>query len=150
MTDPLFDSRTLRFELPLLFSGQAQKETFVNEALSRIDGLLHLAIEGSVAQPPVAPTDGKAWLIAANPGGEWSGRAGQIALRQSGNWLYALPRDGMRLLNLATGQDMRYSGAWLAPARPAGPSGGTVVDSQARTAIDQIISALTSAGIVPA
>jgi len=42
MTDPItFDSTSPRFGLPLLFSGQVQKEVYLNEALSRLDGLTH-------------------------------------------------------------------------------------------------------------
>jgi hypothetical protein len=45
---------------------------------------------------------------------------------------------------------MRYAAGWKAATRPAAPSGGTVVDAEARSAIGAIISALTAAGIVPA
>ncbi len=150
MPDPIFDSRTARFELPLLFSGQTQKEGFVNESLARLDALLHLAIESELASPPSTPTDGQAWLVAIGASGDWSGQAGKIAARQAGNWLFAVPRDGLRLLNRATGQEMRYAAGWKAATRPAAPSGGTVVDSEARSSIAAIISALSAAGIVPA
>ena len=36
MSDPIFDSRTLRHDLPYLFPGQAQKEGYVNEALAHM------------------------------------------------------------------------------------------------------------------
>ena len=150
MSDPVFDNRTARFELPLLFAGQSQKEVFVNEVAARIDALLHGAIEGEQAIPPATPVDGQAWLVASGASGEWTGQAGKIAARQAGNWLYAVPRDGIKLLNRATGQEIRYSGGWKAALRPAAPSGGAVVDVEARTAIAAILTALTTAGIVPA
>ena len=150
MPDPLFDSRTTRLELPLLFAGQAQKEGFVNEITARIDALLHGAIEGEQAAPPAAPADGQMWLVAAGASGAWLGQSGKLAARQAGNWLFTVPHDGIKLLNRATGQEIRYSGGWKAAARPAAPSGGTVIDSQARSAIAAILTALTSAGIVPA
>jgi hypothetical protein len=151
MTDPVsFDSTSARFTLPLLFVGQAQKEAYVNEALSRLDGLLFCAIESEAATPPVSPADGQAWLVGASPGGDWAGRAGQIAIRQSGQWLYAAAVDGMRLLNRSTGQDIRRAGAtWRAPSVPAAPSGGAVVDAEARTAVSAIVAALRQAGVFP-
>lgn len=150
MPDPLFDVRTPRLDLPLLFAGQSQKEAFVNELAARLDALLFLAVEGTQSVPPSAPSDGQSWLIGASPIDEWAGRAGEIALRQSGNWLFAAPVAGMRLLNKASGQERRYHTAWLAPAKPATPSGGSTIDAEARTAIGAIITALATAGIVPA
>ena len=148
MPEPLFETSTPRHDLPLLFAGQAQKETFVNEMASRIDALLFLAIEGEAASPPATPTEGTSWLVGANPTGDWSGKAGLIASRQAGNWLFCYPRDGMRVLNKATGQEIRFDGQWRIAARPALPSGGSTVDAEARTAIAAILVALTTAGIV--
>src|SRR4051794_1231339 len=114
MSDPLFVSRTARFDLPLLFAGQTQKEGFVNETSARIDALLHGAIEGEQAAPPTSPSDGQAWLVAPGASGDWSGQSGKIAARQGGNWLFAVPRDGMKLLNRTSGQEIRYAGTWKA------------------------------------
>ena len=150
MPDPLYDSRTARFELPLLFAGQAQKEGFVNETTARIDAVMHGAIEGELAAPPAAPADGQTWLVGAAASGAWLGQAGKLAARQSGNWLYITPRDGMKLLNRASGQEMRHSGSWKSAARPALPSGGATIDAESRTAIAALLAALTTAGIVPA
>lgn len=150
MPDPLFDSRTPRLDLPLLFAGQSQKEGYVNEIAARLDALLHCAIEAELAAPPAAPVDGQSWLIAAGASGDWSGKSGQIVMRQSGNWLYAQPSDGMRLFNRTTGQEVLFNAGWQAASRPAVPSGGTTVDAEARTAIAAIITSLTTAGIIPA
>lgn len=87
-------------------------------------------------------------MIASGASGEWSGKAGQIAARQAGNWLYAVPRDGMHILNKATGQHIRYKGGWQVPARPTSPSGGTVIDTEARAAITALIACLTAGGII--
>ncbi len=151
MTDPVFlDSATPRFGLPLLFAGQAQKEFHVNEAHVLADSLLHCAIEGESASPPPSPMNGDCWLVAANAGGGWAGQSGKLACRQAGNWIFIAPRDGIRLYNRATGQEMRYANGWHAPARPAPPTGGTVVDAEARSAIVNLVAALAQAGILPA
>ena len=150
MTNPIsFDGTSPRYGLPLLYAGQAQKEVFVNEAHALSDALLHCAIEGIGTAPPASPVEGGNWLVAASPIGDWAGQAGKLACRQAGNWLFVAPRDGMRLLNRATGQDMRYVVGWQIPVRPSTPSGGATIDSQARTAIMDLINALTLAGILP-
>ncbi|MFO1255266.1 MAG: DUF2793 domain-containing protein [Sphingomonadaceae bacterium] len=107
-------------------------------------------IEAQQAAPPAAPAEGQAWLVATGASGAWSGKAGQIAMRQAGNWLFAAPSDGMRLLNRATGQEIRYNAGWHAASRPAPPTGGANVDSEARSAISALIECLVTAGIIPA
>jgi hypothetical protein len=72
-----------------------------------------------------------------------------LACRQAGQWLLVVPRDGLRVLNRATGQDARYFGTWRVSARPATPSGGAIVDAESRTAINGLLAALESAGIIP-
>ncbi|MFC0589986.1 DUF2793 domain-containing protein [Novosphingobium aquiterrae] len=128
-------------------SGQAQKELFVNEAVSRLDALVHLAIEGERPDPPATPVDGQAWLIGAGATGDWSGRSGQIAARQGGSWQFFVGCDGMRALNRTTGQDLRYRNGWTSVPKPSSPSGGTTVDAEARAAVVQILAALSAAGI---
>ncbi len=149
MTDLIsFESASPRFALPLLFAGQAQKEVFVNEALSMIDGLLHCAVEEIVAAPPSAPNEGDAWLIADGASGDWADRGGQIALRQTSQWLFATPRDGMRVLNKSTGQDLRRTGGtWVAATAPAPAAGGALVDSEARAMLAALVASLRQAGI---
>lgn len=150
MSDPItFTSTSARFDLPMLFAAQAQKEVFVNEALSRIDGLLHLAIEGEADTPPVAAIDGETWIIGNAPNGGWSGHAGEIALRQGGNWLFAQPTDGMMAFDKSASQSARFDGQWQRVPPIALSSGGTVVDTEARAAIDAIVTALIAKGILP-
>lgn len=147
MSDPIaFTSASPRFGLPLLFSGQAQKELFVNEAHALTDALLHPAIEGEADDPPAAPIEGESWLVGGSPTGAWTDHAGDLACYQTGGWVFAVPRDGLRVLDRATGQDIRYRGGWQRPARPAEPAGGSTVDSEARAAIASLINALVAAG----
>ncbi|MGE3690509.1 MAG: DUF2793 domain-containing protein [Novosphingobium sp.] len=130
--------------------GQSQKEAFVNEALSLLDGLLHCAVEGVAATPPASPVDGANWLIGAAASGAWAGHDGKLACRQAGNWLFVDVSDGMRVLDRSTGQERFYRGGWQAPAVPATPSGGSTIDTEARTAIADLIAALRLAGVFPA
>lgn len=148
MTDPIaFDSTSPRFGLPLLFAGQAQKEIFVNEAHALTDALLCCSIEGTAASPPTTPIEGSAWLVGTSPSGDWAGQAGKVACRQGGNWLFVTPRDGLRVTNRVTGQDLRFIGSWRSANRPAAITGGSVIDIQARAQMQNILDALELAGI---
>lgn len=150
MTDPIqFTSATPRFALPLLFSGQAQKEFYVNEAHALTDALLHAACQGEAAAPPATPEEGEAWLVASGATGEWAGADGRLASRQAGNWLFTAPSDGMRVFDRSTGQLLLYRGGWQRPTPPAATSGGAVVDTEARAAIAELVTALSEAGIFP-
>ena len=151
MPDPIiFDSTSPRFALPLLFAGQAQKEAFVNEAHALTDALIHCAIEGVAAAPPATPVEGTNWLGAASPTGAWAGQAGKVACRQAGNWLFAAPRAGMRLLDRSSGQEKHFFASWQVPTAPAAVTGGSTIDTQARSAIADLIAALRIAGVFPA
>lgn len=149
MTTPIsFATTTGRFGLPLLFAAQAQKEVYVNEALSIVDSLLHCAIEGITPTPPATPANGTNWLVGQGGTGAWAGQDGQLACYQEGNWLFIAPRDGLWVLNRATGQQIHYFGGWQTPAVPAAPTGGTTIDTQARAAIASLIAALQTAGVL--
>jgi len=151
MTDPIsFTSATPRYALPNLFVAQAQKEFTVNEALARIDGLLHPAINGEANVPPAAPVDGESWIVGAQPIGDWEGRSGDIAFWQAENWLFAAPKTGMTVFDQSASCVARYDGAWTRAAAIAEPTGGTTEDTEARAAITQLIAALVGLGILPA
>ena len=150
MSDPIeFTYTSARHALPFLFQGQAQKEFFVNEALARLDALVHPLIQGSAAAPPSTPAEGECWLIDTGASNSWSGHDGAIACFQSGNWLFIDPVDGMRVFDQSAGRFIRYDGAWRSGAAIAVPSGGSTVDEEARNAISDLISALVEAGLVP-
>ncbi len=150
MSDPItFAPATPRYGLPNLFAGQAQKEFYVNEAHALTDALLHCAVEGIASTPPATAADGVNWLVGASPQQEWTGQADKLACRQSGQWLFVAPKAGMRIYHRDTGQDWRFDDGWQIAAAPDLPAGGTVIDTEARDAIADIIAALRVAGIFP-
>ena len=131
-------------------AGQAQKEFYVNEAHSLTDMLLHPAIEGEADTPPGSPQDGECWLVGSSPVLDWQGHPGEVACFQAGVWLFAIPREGMRVLDRTAGQDIRFrDGVWQRAIAPAALAGGTTIDSEARAAIAELISALVDGGILP-
>ena len=149
MTDPIvFQDTSPRHELPLLFSAQAQKEVVINEALVRVDALLHLAIQSEVDAPPSSPADGEAWIVGSAATGEWADNAGKIAISSSGDWLFLQPTDGMRCWHIADRRFIHFDSVWSAASSPASPSGGATIDAEARQAIGEMIAALQEAGVV--
>lgn len=159
---------TARFALPLLVAGQAQKEVFHNEALAAIDGALHACVEGApLAAPPPAPAVGQSWIVGDEAEGDWAGKADSLALWTSGGWRFVAPVPGMLAWNQAAGVWMRWTGTgWSAGTLPAtalvidgqqvvgprldevpSPSGGTIIDAEARNAIDGLIATLKSHGL---
>ena len=151
MSDPIvFDTATARFALPLLFAGQAQKEFFVNEALTRADLLLHAAIEGETATPPAAPQAGQVWLVAASPTGVFAGHAGALAGWTGDGWRFVAPRDGLRVFDRGNGAFRLYRGGWQRQVAPAAPSGGSTVDAEVRAALALLAARLIDAGVFAA
>lgn len=142
---------TTRHRLPLLAVSQAQKEITNNEALVRIDALLHPLVEDELATAPAA-TDidvGKCWLVASGPVGEWAGKAGQIAIWIGGGWRFCAAAEGMRLKQDSSGIDMvRSGGVWVSSPAIANPANGTVIDVEARAAIVALLDHLRAIGYV--
>ncbi|WP_432201696.1 DUF2793 domain-containing protein [Erythrobacter sp. W53] len=154
MPNPVtFPSASARFSMPFLFAGQSQKEFFVNESVARIDALLHPTIVEERGDPPASPSEGDAYLIATTATGNWEGKEGQIAVWQGSYWLLIEPRDGMMLRDASSGagagQLLLFQGSWIRPSAIAAPTGGTSEDTEARAAIESILSALQVYGILP-
>lgn len=149
MSEPIaLASATPRFSLPLLFAGQAQKEFFVNEAHLRLDQLLHPAVEGELAAPPSAPLEGECWIVSATAMGAWVGREGCLASYGAAGWRFADPRDGMLVFDRNRASYLHYRSGWNSAAAPQGPDGGATIDSEARSAIIELIAVLRALGIL--
>jgi hypothetical protein len=90
-------SATPRLLIPLLAAGQAQKHVTLNDALLRLDALLHLAVlDRDLGAPPALPPDDGMWIVGPGAAGAWAGRTGQVAIRDEGGWRFELPRPGWR------------------------------------------------------
>ena len=151
MSNPIpFLSTTPRFALPLLFVGQAQKEVTVNEAIAVADLLLHTAVEAELDQPPAAPVAGQVWLVGPQPSGSWAGCAGSLAGWSEGGWRMIPPRAGMRIFDRSRNSFRVFVDGWRSPSAPSLPTGGSLVDVEARKALADVFSALSAAGILAA
>ncbi len=97
---------TANLEMPYILPSQAQKHVTHNEALQRLDAVTQLVITDRRSAPPASPAEGSCYAVAASPTGEWSGKAGAIAMRQDGAWLFITPRRGWFAFFLDT-QDLQ-------------------------------------------
>ena len=128
--------------------GQAQKEFFVNEALARIDALLHPAFETVANTPPAVPAAGECWLVGPAPLGEWEGQADALAFWDGVQWSFCAPADGMQMFDRAEGQWILFRSGWRRATRPQTPTGGSTIDVEARAAIGAIIDAIATLSII--
>ena len=160
---------TPRFGLPFISPGQAQKELFHNEALAAADSLLHPAVEGGpLAVPPAAPEPGQSWLVGAAAQGAWTGQEHHLATWTAGGWRFLAPTPGMAVWKTGAMLPVQWTGdAWIEgelraskllvggqqvvggrqPSVPS-PSGGTIIDVEARSAVAAVIVALRSHGLI--
>lgn len=141
---------TPRFGLPLLAVAQAQKEVTHNEALTLLDALVHASVEdGPLVAPPPAPEQGQCWLVGVGASGIWFGEDDKLAIWSDGGWRFVPPREGMRLVRLSDGTELRFrSGTWVVPGVISSPVGGAAIDSEARSAIAALIQLLDAQGIL--
>ncbi len=148
---------TVRFGMPMLVSGQGQKEITHNEALVLLDAILSCIVERrDLTEPPIGALDGQCWLVPEGATGDWSGRAGEVAISTAGGWRYLAPPDGATVFDRQGSEQLRrLGGSWCviapvgAPAAPIPlPAGGTVVDSEARAAIGAIVQRMMAMGLI--
>jgi hypothetical protein len=87
---------TPRSGLPLIAAAQAQKHVTHNEALLMLDALssAHLLDRDSSA-PPLAASDGDAYLVKPAGTGAWAGQDGNIAFALDGGWRFYRPYAGL-------------------------------------------------------
>jgi hypothetical protein len=161
-------NQTSRHALPLIASGQAQKEVTHNEALQIVDRRLQLSVASrSLPQPPDPAVTGMMFIVPAQATGAWSDQAGRVASFDGYGWTFDTPQDGW----LAWIADERIfaifdsawtSGVWpvaslrigarevlAAPPATVSPAeGGTVVDVQNRQVVTQLIAALRAQGLI--
>lgn len=150
-------------------AGQAQKDLFHNEALQVLDAVVAAAVEGlPQAAPPASPAVGSGYIVGSSPSGDWAGHANQLAAYTSGGWRFVVPTDGMSaMVRTSGGMAVYRNGSWeigqlrgsevivdgqkvvgARGATIASPAGGTMVDTEARAAIGEILAAMREHGLI--
>jgi hypothetical protein len=143
-----FPSSTPNVGLPLLFAGQTQKEFFVNQAVMILDALAHGAVIATLAEPPAALSEGACYRVGSPAAGSWSDHAGKIAISLGGSWHFVEPAEGMMMFDRAEGQWIWFRSGWHNAQAPVLPTGGAVIDVEARALLAGLVASLQSIGLL--
>lgn len=129
---------TPRLSLPLLAAAQAQKHVTHNEALARLDRLVHLTATDRRDDPPPAPAEGAAHLVGAAPTGAFAGHAGDLATFTEGAWTFDAPAGGWLCWLSEGAAALVFDGAAWQDLKPRAADRlgiGTVADATNRLAV---------------
>jgi len=150
-------------------TGQAQKEWTHNEALQSLELCLQPVIDGPpINTPPTGAAVGEQYIVGEGPSGAFEGFGGQVATWTEAGWLFTKPCDKFKVTDKRSGLTWAYeAGSWtagiskvaevhiggrkvLGGQQPgiSSPSGGQLVDQEARTAIAALLTALRQHGII--
>ena len=142
---------TVRHLLPLLSTGQSHKEIFHNEALQRLDFLIDPVASGQISDPSnLAPSVGESWLVGATASGAWEGKEDNIACWTENGWIFVNPIETSKTLITDQGSFAIFrNNIWQRAESIQPPDGGAIIDEEARSAIDSILTALQMHGILP-
>lgn len=158
---------TARLGLPLIATGQAQKDLTHNTAIHGLDRLVHLCVESrALSAPPELPAPDATWIVGDGAAGLWTGYAGALA-HWDGAWVIAAPAEGM-LCWIADEAILAVfgGGVWNAALPVAGlniggammlteppiaidtPAGGSVIDIEARAALAGLLGYFREQGLL--
>ena len=145
--------QTPRLAAPYIRASQAQKEVTHNAALNVLDALVQPAVEDrDLAAPPLSPAEGAVWIVAAGASGDWAGQDGKLAQFIGGAWAFHAPQAGYAVWLKDEGLEARHDGAnWVVKTPQAAivdAAGGSVVDVEARAALNALLAACRVHGII--
>lgn len=160
---------TSRIQMPLLATGQSQKELTHNEALLLLDSIVHGCCSGAPANTaPAQPADGMGYICGPAPSGDWTGHAGAVAFWTVGGWRFVPAFEGLELTDRIDGtkwrfingqwsagvidaREVRISGMKVLGSRRTGitaPSGGSIIDVEGRAVINEVLAAMRAHGLI--
>lgn len=152
---PDFSQTSTHLALPFIQPAQAQKHVTHNEALNRLDILVHLCVATATdAAPPAAPANGARFLLPGGAVGAWAGQqAGTLAVHENDAWIFHAPHTGWTAWIENEGRLAVFDGAAWIDAAPMAefqnlPQVGiaTTADETNRLAVAGDATLLTHAG----
>lgn len=162
------EDQTPRLGLPVLHIGQAGKEQTHNEALALLDIVVAGVVEDvGVDLPPADPAPGQCWIVGETPQAEWTGQANAIAGWSGGGWRFVAATPGLSVWCTRLERRVTFRGEWedgvvratrvmvdgvpvIGPRQDAipAPAAGTTIDAEARAAVDAILAAMHTHGLI--
>lgn len=147
-------TETSRLSLPLLAAGQAQKHVTHNDALIRLDALVHLVVESrSQTVAPAAPTGTAAYIVPpSGAAGAFSGHDDELAIHEDDGWTFLAPRPGWQAWVIDEAEHHVWTGAEWRRSSPVSSLGASVwgvnttADATARLAVSSEASLFNHAG----
>lgn len=143
-------SRSPALDLPYLMPTQAQKHVTVNEALSRLDALVQMRLQGlDQITPPALPSEGAHYAVGTGATGAFAGQDGNIARWADGAWTFSPPVEGQMVLDLSSGRLLVWiAGNWQPPAleQQTQLGVGTAPDATNRLSVASPASLFSHAG----
>jgi hypothetical protein len=137
--------------------------------LQTLDILVAAAVEElPLNDPPNPATEGTSFIVGSSPTGDWIGNTNALATYTSAGWRFAAAIEGMVTWVKSISVPATYSGGgWQVgtllgsrllvngvqvvgsqAAAIADPTGGNTIDTEARTAIGSILTALRQHGLI--
>lgn len=162
-------TQTPRLAIRHIEPGQVSKEVTHNQGLERIDMAIQPVVYGvPAATPPASTNAGDCFIVGTGATGDWAGHDDALAMMGDGGWIFLEAFEGLAVYDGGSGVTRRFDGsAWqvdvlvgpvvdangdqvvgLRQAAIGSPSGGSTKDTQARTAIDNLIIALATHGLI--
>jgi hypothetical protein len=144
---------TPRLTLPLLAAGQAQKHVTHNDALTRLDALVHLAVQSrSQTTPPSSPGALAAYIVPAAGTGVFAGHSDDLAIFEDGGWSFLEPRAGWQAWIEDEAEHHVWTGTQWRRSQPSSAIGASLwgvnatADTTNRLAVSSPATLLNHAG----
>lgn len=96
----------------------------VNDDLLFIDTMIAPLVQSmSFTTPPADAVEGYAYLVAANPAGQWAGQGGKLAVLIEGAWVFYTPKEGWRVRVKSINDFVWFDGTgWLSETTGTNPN----------------------------
>ena len=162
-------NQTPRLNTPYIISTQSQKEVTHNMALNMLDALVQSAVETSaLSAPPVSPVEGGLSLVGSSATGDWASHDNELAQYIGGIWQFYPAFEGMHIWlkdddviaryfsglwqkGIVTAGSVKISGQQIIGPQQAAVSdaaGGVTIDAEARTALNNLLAACRTHGLI--